>query len=311
MVAGAEDLEQWMLDAIRQGLAALDNDPSEWETIASRMVDAKSRGLAQQLKTIATYREEDWPEQMLETFGQLYLTTQGLQQINKLPASLKEQLLIEAGVTIKRKDLLAQGGLEDEWLVLSRWRGVNLDQAAIQKTWLLGLTNQRIALLIEYDYLGDGFETNFQIGQVKTAEVIYYPESYPLRAILKKWSASEKKESSLMAYPDLETVLQKYAAALVLNPWLSRFPCLLENIIPLYGGDHFLLVDLNKKVVVANVKEVAGWTMFSISSGKPITLFGEWDGKAFHPLSIFKGQRYVDLGHMVSDTSGAKRFRSF
>ena len=80
---------------------------------------------------------------------------------------------------------------------------------------------------------------------------------------------------------------------------------------PFYKEQQFFLVDQTEKVISLKAKELAGWTLLSISCGNPVTVFGEWDGKFFHPLSVFIGKRFVDLGDMVSDTSGAKRFRSF
>jgi len=311
MTAGAEDLEQWMLDAIRQGLAALDKRSEEWDNIASRMVDAKARGLAQQLKVISNDREEGWPERMMETFGQLYLSTQGIQNIDKLPEPLKEQLLQIAGVTIKQKSLLEQEGIKDDWLILSRWQGLNTDQAAMQKTWLLGLEDQQIALLLEYDYMGEGFKHSFQIGEVIHAEVVYFPESYPVRAVLKNWSRADKPETSLIPFQDAASFLRAYAQAIAANPWLHRFPFLIENMTPFREGEQFFLLDKDEKVIPMRVKDIAGWTLLSISSTKPITFFGEWDGKAFHPLAAFIGKRFVDLGAMVSDLSGAKRFGGF
>jgi hypothetical protein len=311
MTAGAEDLEQWMLDAIRQGLAALDKRDEEWSNIASRMIDAKSRGLAEQIKIIATDREEGWPERMMETFGQLYLSTQGIQNFEKLPEALKEQVLQVAGVTIRQKELLEQEGIQDHWLVLSRWQGINREEAAMQKTWLYGLEAQQIALLIEFDYMGDGFKHHFQIGQTLKGELIYFPQSYPVRALLKNWAVAEKTESTLIPFADTAAFLREYAKALTANPWLTRFPLLIENMIPLREEDHFFLLDKEEEVIPMTMKDIAGWTLLSISATKPLILFGEWDGKSFHPLAVFMGQRFVDLGAMVSDISGAKRFGGF
>jgi hypothetical protein len=311
MAAGAEDLEQWMLDAIRQGLAALDKQREEWDNIASRMVDAKAKGWSLQLKAIANYREEDWPEKMMAVFGQIYLGTQGLQHFEQLPEALQEQLLQTAGVTIPQKTLLEQEGIQDDWLILSRWCGLNQDQAAMQKTWLLGLSDQQIALLIEYDYMGNGFQHQFNIGQIIHAELVFYPESYPVRALLKNWKSTDQTETNVIPFTDSSSLLRKYAQALFANPWLERFPCILDNVIPLFENEKFLLIDATEKVVPMNVQAIAGWTLVSLSSARPLSLFGEWDGMYFHPLAVFQGKRFVDLGAIVSDTSGAKRFGGF
>ena len=311
MLAGAEDLEQWLQDAIRQGLAALDHQQDEWNNITSRMVDAKLGGLAQRIKAIASYREEGWPERITAVFGQLYLATRGLEHYNVLPEQLKQQLLQELGVRIKKKDLLTREGISDDWLVLSRWQGLNLDEAAIQKTWLWALEKKKIALLIEYDYTGAGFETDFSIGQIMAGEMVYYPESYPVRAILKMGSPSRKSSIAISGHADIEQLLEAYAKALSINPWLLFFPCMLDNVIPEYHQDEFVLIDQSKKYVPVKAPALSGWTLISMSSGQPITVFGEWSGKHFHPLSAFSEGRFIDLGNLNSDTSGAKRFRNF
>ncbi len=311
MQAGAEDLEQWMLDAIRQGLATLDRSPEEWELVTSRMIDAKMKGLSLQLKKLSTYRAEDWPGQLLQSFGRLYTLTRGLQQFDSLPEALKNQLLAEAGVTTTRKTLLEKAGTTDHWLVLSCWQGLNIDKAAMQKTWLRGLTNHHLALLLEYDYTGQGFETNFQTGQILEGELVFYSESLPVRALLKKWKPSSTQEATLEGYPTIDSLLDAYAATLVQNPWTVRFASLLENVQIAREGSQFLLIDEQKKMVPAKIADLAGWTLLSIGSGQPVTVFGEWDGAFFHPLSVFAGRRFVDLGKLISDTTGAKRFRRF
>ncbi|MFK7807787.1 MAG: hypothetical protein AB8F74_08330 [Saprospiraceae bacterium] len=311
MTSGAEDLEQWMLDAIRQGFAALDKQNEEWDSIISRMIDAKSRGLALQLRIIATDRAEGWPERLLDVFSQLYLSTQGVQNFEKLNSELQEQLLQVIGVTVKQKELLEQKGIKDDWLVLSCWSGINLDQAAMQKTWLLSLENQQIALLLEYDYMGQGFKNNFKIGQIINGEIIYFPGTYPMRATLKDWKHSTKMESRLLPYSDFSTFLKAYSEALAENPWLKKFPCIIENTIPHTEAGKFYLLDKRQTVIEMKLVDIVGWTLLSISSTKPLTIFGEWDGERFHPLSVFMGKRFKDLGAMISDTTGAKRFGSF
>ena len=64
-------------------------------------------------------------------------------------------------------------------------------------------------------------------------------------------------------------------------------------------------------MIEMKLADVVGWTLISLSASKPTTLFGEWDGETFYPLSAFMGKRFKDMGAMTSDTSGAKRFGGF
>jgi hypothetical protein len=129
--------------------------------------------------------------------------------------------------------------------------------------------------------------------------------------LLKNWKTSDKTETNILSFPDTSSLLSEYARALSANPWLDRFPCLLDNVIPIFEKDKFLLLDATEKVLPMQVQAIAGWTLVSLSSARPLSLFGEWDGTSFHPLAVFLGKRFVDLGAMVSDTSGAKRFGGF
>ena len=55
--AGAEELETWLLDLMRQGLADLPARPrSFWETAAARLVDNQLPGLAAVLRELAKIR---------------------------------------------------------------------------------------------------------------------------------------------------------------------------------------------------------------------------------------------------------------
>ena len=178
MSSGAEDLEQWIFDLIRQGLAVLDGKPAIWQEMAARMVDAKMGGLAHRLRSMAQLKTDTWPAQVLDELGRLYLLTNGFKHFEKMPEVLKTQLQLVGGLTIRKSDLLLEPGLLDDWLVLGNWEGVNIDQAAYRKVWLQGKESQRMGLLIDYDYRGSGFEGVFKVGLPVKAEVVFYPGSY-------------------------------------------------------------------------------------------------------------------------------------
>jgi hypothetical protein len=74
----------------------------------------------------------------------------------------------------------------------------------------------------------------------------------------------------------------------------------------------FFLIDKNKKILplskntegVRNsntygkdvvTHEDFGWKLLALSGGKPISVFGEWNGRAFSPLSVFSEGRLVSL----------------
>lgn len=52
MAGGLEELERWLTDRLRQGLAQLPGQTAIWEELARRMIDAQLPGLAYRLRQI-------------------------------------------------------------------------------------------------------------------------------------------------------------------------------------------------------------------------------------------------------------------
>lgn len=308
MRPGAEDLEQWIFDLIRQGLAVLDGETTLWSDISARMVDAKLGGLAHKLRYLEQMNTDDWPEKVLEEFGRLYLLTQGFKNFEKMPEDLQTQMQLVGGLTVRKKDLIEEDGISDDWLVLGNWQGVNVDQAAYRKIWMQGKAIQEMAMLMEYDYTGAGFEGAFKIGETVKAEVVYYPGAYPLRVAIKHRHPPERSLAQVVTYADVEDMQKEYAAALSQNPWLMAFPCALQNVIPLHHAAQFYLVDKNKCKIELETKDEAAWSLLSMSGGKPVVVFGEWKGDRLFPLSVFAEGQFADLGKPNS-VEAPKRFK--
>jgi hypothetical protein len=80
MQAGATDLEAWLTDLIRAGLADLENKPrSYWEGQAARLVDSQLPGLAATLRELGEQPRvgADWTSHLLRRLGELYLLLAG------------------------------------------------------------------------------------------------------------------------------------------------------------------------------------------------------------------------------------------
>src|SRR5690606_41207812 len=96
MAAGFEDLDRWMGDLIRQGLASTESQPGNfWQNIASRMVDSQIGGVARMLRAMPLLQAANphWPEQLLAQIGQFYLLSKGFEKLEQLPESLQADLL--------------------------------------------------------------------------------------------------------------------------------------------------------------------------------------------------------------------------
>ena len=281
MTQGVKDLETWLLDLVRQGLASTEQyDYNYWQEIAARMVDNKLGGVGLKIRSMPLLQggNTEWPEQMLSELAELYLLARGLQNLEKLPEPLQDQLLAVAGLNTKKDDLLAQVGLEDIWMVLGQFTGVNIDNGTYRRTWLRGTKTDKKALLLEYDYRDAGFVQNWPLGQLFKAKLVYYPGSYPLRAAVGNPEFIDGGHASFSGHSTLDSFFAEYAGAVQANPWIMDFPACLESVRPVYADGELHLIDAQKKAIPLVSRDNLQWKLLAISGSHPVKVFWGMDG---------------------------------
>ena len=298
MKQGVKDLETWLLDLTRQGLASTEQlEYAYWQDIAARMVDNKLAGVGLKIRSLPLLQggNTDWPEQMLSELAELYLLARGLENLENLPEPMQEQILSVAGLYARQEDLQHQPGIDDHWLILGQFTGVNIDNGTYRRTWLVGLKTGKKALLLEYDYRGNGFSQDWPVGAVVKGEAVYYPGSFPLRVLLRKWEFLSPKNVSFQSHPDIPSFLEEYGRAVAANPWLLEFPACLNEVIPAFDQEELHLVDRDKKSIPLASKDTISWKLMALSGGHPVTVFGEWTGRRLIPLSVLIDGRLLSL----------------
>ena len=298
MTEGVEDLEIWLLDLIRQGMASVEEqDYNFWQSLSARMVDTQLSALGPKIRALQLLPTtmDNWPDHLLRELGELYLLVAGFKKLDQLPEPLREQIIRIAGITDKKSDILSQPGLEDQWGVVGSFEGINLDNIAYRKTWLLGRKSKNYALILDYSFNNMGYDQHWQTGQIYDGALIYYPGSYPLRALIKLPNPTGESIESLKGAKRINDFLKNYAEALAKNPWLSDFPVSLEEVIPVQTPAGLVFVDSEKKYIPALTRPEENWRLLALSAGHPLTIFGEWTGDALLPLSAVVEGRFVDL----------------
>jgi hypothetical protein len=287
MAAGLAELESWLADLFRQGLATLEGQASSyWNDLAARMVDAKLGTLARRIRGLPLLMNQaDWHTKILAEIGDIYLMVKAFQRMEQLPDALQDDLLGIAGVNFKKEDVLAQPGLKDTWLVAGQTETAEEGNLLARRTWLLGEKTGRTALLLDFSWGGQGYETTWRMGAVLTGEVAFYPSAYPQRVLMKSFEFTDQPFDVRSGLPSLADFAKKYAEALANNPWLSQFPAFLENVVPVFQKNKFVLVDSHRKQLSLLTGENDGWKLVAISSGRPLSIFGTWNGETFMPLS--------------------------
>lgn len=297
MQAGGADLERWLLDLVRQGLAPAPDQPEEfWENIAARMVDAKLGSAGRRIRQWPPLLlEKNWHEKLLAEIAELYLLARSLQRIDQLPEDLRREVLTVSGLNIKKESVLEEKGLQDHWLAIGITEGAD-DNLRYRRTWLLGEKTGQTALLLDFAWGGGSFEREWKLGMSLQAELTYYPGAYPLRALIRREETPRASFEIPEGYPDLETFADAYATAVSANPWLLSFPGLLSNIQPVLQDDTLLLIDQTRKQLPAFSPDSSIWQLLALSTGQALTVFGEWDGRLFRIMSAVANNRLIGLG---------------
>ena len=98
ILAGLDELDQWILDQIERGLAAFPGDAlARCRTVAQRLVDAKAGGLANRVDRIPQVLfglpETQRHDYLIEAMGRLHLAAEAFRRQDQLPAPLKADKL--------------------------------------------------------------------------------------------------------------------------------------------------------------------------------------------------------------------------
>lgn len=298
VTAGLAELELWLHDLIRQGLAAVQTQPSRyWENMAARMVDAQSPGIARWLREMSSLPSSGsgWSERLLARLGLLYLLLEGFKRIDTLPPSVQADIRAAIGWTYKEEELLAEPGVTDTWLVLAR-RVYEEDRLRVQRIWLWGQHSRRAALVLDFAFGGQALDVTLTPGFSLEAELVYFPSNYPLRALVKNRRAAAVPLTVWSAYPTIAGGLAAYGEALARQPWLEIFPFSLEEVVPLKRDEQWMVRDRAGQRLRLNSHFDQDWRLLAVSGGETVALFGEWDGQTLLPLSVWAADRLVPLG---------------
>ena len=304
---GLVDLNQWMCDTMRSGLADLASQPYQfWDQTASRLIDAQAPGLARRVRALAgiPHSGKGWPERMLKALGSLYLLGQGYSQRATLSPMMQAEILKQIGFPQNKEDLhrRADAGdplvhsLSDTWHVLGKVV-TEEETLKIQRVWLWGINSQKAALVLSFTHgRRQPLDTSLVPGASFEGKLLFYPGTGVQRALvvnrLESNNVGATNSSRLgLGVVNIEAAIATYTHALSENPWLAEFPMVLSQVWPRYQAGRWYLQDADKQQLPISPSFEAGWEMLAMSGGQPLCLFGEWDGELFSPLSAWSEQR--------------------
>jgi hypothetical protein len=233
LLAAADELEQWIADQLRTGLAGfLEDMTSRCRAIAARLVDGKAQALAGRL--------DELPAKIIALTGEERLETV-LTELGKIVILLKawraapsDPELRRAIATSETRDSLFDNPdalrVASHWEVIGEEISTRRDGLVSQATWLMNLgEGPAFAVLLDFFPASLGKRSSsFSAGEQFEAELVFYPARIPLRAVL-----GERKSEAAEALPwppapegdPLRPYLDLQDAA----PWTAGGPVLLPQ----------------------------------------------------------------------------------
>jgi SWIM zinc finger len=285
--AGLDELDQWLADQVRHGLATTPNQGyAHWDGIAARMVDAQAPGIAERLRALAgiPHTGPGWESRLLEEYALLRLLAAAFRRQAEIGPALAGTVRSRIGFTVRQQDVLADGEhVTDTWQVLAR-RDLETERIRTRRTWLRGQDTGRFALLLSFAASGEVFDVSLRPGAVTEAELAFYPGAVPLRALAA--SQLPAKPGGRPHGGSTGDLLAAYARALADDPWLDTWPAVLAGVTAARAPVP-CVHDPDGSAVPLHPGARDCWPLLAISAGRPVTLAAEWTPRGLWPLTAW------------------------
>ena len=268
-----------------------------WEAIAARMVDAQAAPLARRLRRArGMLYQSSLPhaEQLLaHELASLYLLTQAWQRIDVLPPALQADVRTLLGWTVSQEEVLREPPVADRWRILSQTVSDD-ERLRVRTSWLRGAVSGRWALILQYAAGNQGFEQALVPGTEFDGALHFYPSAHPLRALVKQQAETRLLVDGPGQPSTMDTLLDDYAHALAVQPFLDRYPALLGGLVPDISG-RAILHDAQGRGIDLHPAFRHSAYLLALRGGHPLTICGEWDGRTLLPLSAWHESRLYNV----------------
>ncbi|MFI9835953.1 SWIM zinc finger family protein [Nonomuraea sp. NPDC051941] len=318
VAAGLSELERWLDDQVRQGLAGAAEH--EWEGLAKRLIDAQAPGVAGVVSRLVRVRaDDDWPGRLLEEYALIHLLAVAYRRRAELPGALAETVLSRVGFPVPKEEVLAGAAVRDQWDVLGR-RDEEQDRLTSRRVWLRGRRSGRAALVLSFAPQGQPLDASLVTGTTIEADLTYYPGAAPLRALVAtrhdpgatdtmrygpgagdeaRYGSGVDDAARYGSHADdgarygsgaggavagtppgvsPEQALDEVAGVLGEDPWTESWPLVLAGVVP--GRDSIGGLPLHRAARDP-------WRLIAVSGGRPVTVAVEWTPRGLRPLTTW------------------------
>jgi hypothetical protein len=297
---GVAELELWLKDLIKVGLMELPSRPlSDFNKVASRMVDAKATGLAGAVKALAALNYNDsnaWPDKALKIIAKLFLLISAFKNLENLSPLWQITIKNLVGWNQSTKDLLTDPDAEtvkDQWLVVGQESEEN-DDILIHRTWLVGCASNKKALILQFTTKFSKPENLLPAGSIIDAQLVFFPSILTHRAIIKVYTIRQTLQSQPSFFSNWEEVLTHISEQLAINPWINDLVVVLDQCRLTEQNGQWAIMDKDKCIQPADerfsLKSIMNW--MALSGNRPLKLIFLFRNEKILPLGILDDLNY-------------------
>lgn len=300
MAAGLAELNRWLLDRMRGGLA----DPSlaqyaTWDNLAARLVDARAGSLANRVRRLAGLvgSGPEWHERVLAEMGMLHLLADGGLRLPSLSPHLADSVAAAVGWQVRQADVLAGVPESDDWVVMGR-SDTREDRIEVRRWWLRGRASGRWAMLLSFAAFQQRLDDSFEVGTEVDAEIFRYPGVSGLRCLMGRRaepaSTSPVGPVGPVGPVSIAEACAQVGTALAAEPWLDRWPVCVVATLARYGG-RWHLTDGQSSLPITR-GDAAVVVALACTAGALTPVTAEWTPDGLRLLTVHCPDRSVDVG---------------
>jgi hypothetical protein len=289
MTAGLDELDRWLGDLVRQGLAGARRQPyAFWDTMAARLVDHQLPGLAERVRGVGggVVARDDWADVLLTECGRWHLAVEAWRRRHSLDEAELGDLRAFVGWPRRADEAAGFPRSRDRWVVAGVRQGDD-GRIASQRTWLWGEQQDRWAVVLDFAAGGAVLRVAQPVGTVVGDEVALHPGSDPARATF----SDEPVLVGDGAAPrggSVDDAIDRIATWLAADPWRNRLPVVVVDAVLAEEDERWWLQDgAGARLPVHPATEP--WLLLALTGGRPATVTAEWEDGTVRPLAVAVG----------------------
>ncbi|GAA2331032.1 SWIM zinc finger family protein [Dactylosporangium salmoneum] len=292
IAGGLDELDRWLADQARAGLAGAGRDGAAWDNMIARLVDAQAASAAGILRRTTAVMGS--PERLLGELARLHLLVGGYRRLADLPEELAASVRMRVGVPIATEAVLAGPPVRDRWQVHGVRDEIE-DQLTVRRAWLRGAGSHRPLIILSFAVAGQSLPIDLLPGTELDADVCLYPGGQPARALIARRHAPPERMHAVAGGAGIEANLRAHAEALAADPWLDFWPMALDAVCPVRDGNGWALADSSGAALPLDPAAGEPWRLVAVTGGRFATVTGEWSAAGLRPLGVWSDDRLVRL----------------